>query len=48
MSLRIIKVFNVISQKDRINVFNKTADLLCNKYREQMLAYTILGQKKFI
>ena len=34
------------SQKDRINVFNKTADLLCNKYREQMLAYTILGQGK--
>ena len=34
------------SQKDRINVFNKAADLLCNKYREQMLAYTILGQGK--
>ena len=40
------KSLMAFSQKDRINVFNKAADLLCNKYREQMLAYTILGQGK--
>ena len=34
------------SIKDRINTFRKAAYLLDTKYREQMIAYTIIGQGK--
>lgn len=34
------------SNKDRINTFKKASELLNTKYRDQMLAYTIMGQGK--
>lgn len=35
-----------LSNSDRAHIFKKATYLLNNKYREQMLAYTILGQGK--